>query len=208
MKKLLFSVGLLIIFPSTVQASLECMNNINSEIDKLQTEFLQQSASDLDSETQKSQSTSNVVSNLRKFRCELDKLCEGVENSAILLTRESTIDEQVVVSSFICKASYPQEEELFLEEKYLNVCQFQESDMITEINLMRSYCIEKKKNIFKKQSIALPEVSYEFSKQEEANYYSAKLLSITDRLNNLGDIFQKLSSKMKRVFKGISCRCE
>jgi hypothetical protein len=216
---ILLALSFLFIFTLPVEAVTvtRCQESIQKKINKQLENFTEDLSKNLAAKSPKSATLPELIKKMRNFNCELEKICFAVRAEfyyKILdcISEDKTKEEQQKCLPKFTVAS-PRNKSCDSIDTSYKIEDFKEDQAICHLdhsNLTDNYvhkaCLQKINNT-KTASSAVAYHSYsQKSKQENVNYYSAKLLTITTRLKKLGDQFQRLKEKMSAAFSQI-CKC-
>lgn len=202
-------ITLALIFPSVVFAETKsvCDAGIEQKMQESQKKYEKALSELLQAKEPKSELTDESLKQLRSYYCELDTVCQLAE--FLYLKQSDIAKSDFQPQPFTCK-SYPEEQfsKPFPIEDYKGdtaLCSY--SNNPQELARIKESCQSR---LTLKVDNAMIQVKSEFrlaSKQDQGNYYSAKLLSIADRLQSMADSLQRLNQLIRRVFESIFCRC-
>lgn len=202
----------LLLMQATVFAATPCDANVDKRIKALVEDkdgFLQVLSWHLQAKENKSSVAPETVKALRRLHCKLEKICTGITTSYKSASDINMKGKDISgILPFTCYGDAfldPFTEDDFRGDNA--VCPFDQKDNYLYYKPALDYCTQK---IAITQTQLFPFVYQQYaqaSHQDEANYYSAKILSITQRLQNLGDRFQLLNQEIRRSFHNITCRC-
>lgn len=161
-------------------------------------------------EQEKRVSFGEAVKDLRKLRCDFESICKAVEYGYVN-------NSEVLADNFV---SYPAKCDFLkdYETSYLKkdfqgenaLCVFGKDQTLQstqDVLVIKQACAKKTNIQFQSAQNFLLSTYQLSSKQDESNYYSAKLLSLSDRLRSLGDFLQRLKVEIRRAYESIVCSC-
>ena len=152
------------------------------------------------------------VKDLRTLRCNLESICQAIDfasqpENAKKIEEEKGVNYEAECFLATDVTTTYEKKDFFGDEAICSFPSQQNLGHVTEINRIKQMCEEKiSVNFIGAQSFMATTYS-QVSQQDEANYYSAKILSITDRLKNMGDDLQMLNVYIRRVYESIFCSC-
>jgi len=218
MKKLIFIAVpiLLLIFYPMVKAKSLCESNIDTLIDNIQEAFITSLA---DSLKNVAKNKNKIFYDLRVADCEMQKLCrtldyaEWYDADTINMTAEKKAEKVKTfdVPSACTKVYEAGDEKLNYKvadfEGPAALCIVSDRDINSEYMALKEYC-NKQTSLTRNLSLAYTSryTSYA-TKQEVANFYSAKILHLTVRLKALGVSLDDVNNKLKDVYRSAVCSC-
>jgi hypothetical protein len=199
MKKIFVFIGLFLIFFTNVKAEekISCKTLIDKKFDSLQTDFYEKINAHLKIKNQRQKAKDLSINEIRFLKCELDKICENLEVSFFKQENKKT-------SSFVCLSLYEKEDERLSLKKYPQ-CSF--NNKLENFREIETYCLNKKNRLIDTSIVLTPNLYLKHSKQDVSNYYAGRIQEITQKLKNLGDIWQQIQNNMKKIFNSIVCLC-
>ena len=232
MKKI-YLILLLLVFITNTHAQnaciLVCGSGFEERVTNIEKKIIDQMSQYLAPQEHLAETKDNIIYSLRDYNCQLDSLYEGIIYAYDLhlktnyklsfqekCTSEQNRDTTICLSDFqsahSCQSikdsaemySYYKKEDFFGEKP---ICKFYTSSSKDYLNAQ----VECKKYLALKKKQMLNFVNIETSvssAQSSSNYYSAKLLDLSQRLKILGDHFLNLNKKMSQVYKDIKCNCQ
>ncbi len=221
-KILIIFLSVLLIIPSITNADdIRCKESIDQYIKKIiELNTLKSLSNQFNSKNIISSKASkdNIIKILRLSSYDFEKTCNGVDIAyKIALQSKNEVKKD-------CKFEDNQNPNVFCLEDFIlygNKSSYEEADFKGEDAICvfnknenenvyfqtLNYC-NNKISLYKKAVFNFVKVQTSLvSKQSESNYYSAKLLSITQRLRSLGNTLYKLKIKITKVFESIFCTC-
>jgi len=179
------------VFVNISFAATSCEIEIDDRMKEISDEYSKSLSAALSSSEKKSLVIHETAKDLRSFHCDLQKVCSGF----LINQQESFVYPGCSVEPF-------KKEDL--------LCAINESSIAEVVNKNSNLyqTCQTKAQEFEEVAMIVTEGDYlESSKQDDGNYYSAKLLSLSVRLKNLGEVFENLRQKMSSVFSAITCYC-
>jgi hypothetical protein len=227
MKKLLFIIVIFIsgLFLSTTSYAAQCEGSIQKRIDTLMEEdFAKKFSEVLSSPQNKSDSVGATMNYVRVLKCELEKICEAIEKGGPIemynTGKWSSVEKKCNGSKGCftlpevqysgCKSVYNAEQLLYSREDFEGenaICPSLNTESYgLAVDDTLAFCKERIA-VTVNQSKTMVKTGYQqASKQDDGNYYSAKLLSLTERLKELGDKLHTVAVQIQAVFKQV-CGC-
>jgi hypothetical protein len=196
----LFCIGIVLFsFSTSIKAS--CEDGVRETVSRIKKEAFSEVNEILKSSAPLSSFTPDLVFYSRKYLCSFDMVCEGMRHQYFHTTIEFT-------SLPSCKAfSLYEGKDVtnpFIENENL-ACNFSESSLgfDTSYAFCKNRIAQEKKDIL----FLFANAQKIYSKESSVNYYSAKLLSLTEKIRNFGDSLVQLKNTIQKTYRDITCSC-
>jgi hypothetical protein len=226
----IFSLG----FTSQIYA-VQCESGIQTRIEILMKKDFTKSLSDtLLAKESKSENIPDTMNNIRKLDCELIKICDLLKKGGALeeyTNKKQEFGDDLILENDCdgkkkcftlpqtkaprCTSVYNKnnnnEKELYYTKDFFEgeaaLCPaFNKETFDTAIDETVDFCKARTSLTIQQSKTMVKSFYKKTSKQDDANYYSAKLLSLTERMKSLGDSFDRLIDHIAATFTQI-CSC-
>ena len=207
MHKYLFSIAILslsLLFAADSYAA-QCEGSIQKSINARVEVFTKELSEALASEEAKSDTVKITMNNVRKLKCELEKVCDAIDkNYMASYKEEGKIPNALSPSCALIEGSSYSKEDFEGENAICPSLSTQTYGQSFDDTL--AFCKERIDTSIGQSKVMVKTGYQKASKQDDGNYYSAKLLSLTERLKELGDKLHMLAVKIQAVFRQV-CKC-
>ena len=225
---LLFGLG----FTAQTYA-IQCETGIQKRIEMLMVKDFSKKLSDtLLAEKNKSKEIGDTMNHIRQLDCELAKICEALDIHIpqFLKIKQKAGDAFTIDNCeedndncyTLPKPNYPRcasvynegnenEDELYYTKDFFEgeaaLCPaLNKETFFTAADETVEFCKSRTSVTIQQSKTMVKSLYTKTSKQDDSNYYSAKLLSLTERMKSLGDLFDRLIEHVSATFTQI-CSC-